>query len=103
MGAHFFQVTASGNDAEQAFWTAVFDARERHGEEGYTGTIAEKDSFEVVDRMEGETDEDIVLRIRELEEKANNPSADGLAGKWGPAACVQTGEYEYLFFGWASY
>lgn len=48
MGATDFETVACGEDATDAFSRAVEDAQYRHGHEGYTGTIAEKDGFFMV-------------------------------------------------------
>jgi hypothetical protein len=45
MGADPFTVVAFGGTAQDAFRAAVEDAAFWHGHGGYTGTIAEKDSF----------------------------------------------------------
>lgn len=49
MGAEMFTTQAAGNTAEEAFRNAIKDALHWHGHGGYTGTIAEKDSFELWD------------------------------------------------------
>lgn len=49
MGADTFFARNAGKDARDAFSNAVEDARYRHGHEGYTGTIAEKSGFHLVD------------------------------------------------------
>jgi len=45
MGACDFFTTAKGRTAEEAFRNAVSNAQYQCGHGGYTGTIAEKDSF----------------------------------------------------------
>ena len=45
MGANVFTTFSMGKDAEDAFFNAVDQAKYDYGHSGYTGTIAEKDSF----------------------------------------------------------
>jgi len=45
MGADNFRVRAFGKTAEAAFSAVVDEAKWEHGHGGYTGTIAEKNSF----------------------------------------------------------
>ena len=45
MGAEAFSTISYGKSADDAFRTAKIDAEYEHGHAGYTGTIAEKDSF----------------------------------------------------------
>jgi hypothetical protein len=49
MGASEFQVEIKAKDAKTAFRTAVEQARFEHGHGGYTGTIAEKNGFIMID------------------------------------------------------
>jgi hypothetical protein len=49
MGATDFETTACGKSAAEAFRSAVERAQYDHGHAGYTGTVAEKDDFRVVD------------------------------------------------------
>jgi hypothetical protein len=98
MGAESFEHQAFGKDAKEAFDNAVEEALYDYGHSGYTGTIAEKDSFV------------------EVGNAANLPSAHDLArilmnnndsridDKWGPAGCIKVTDPAdtYLFFGWAS-
>ena len=48
MGATEFSTVGHGNTAQAAFTAAVEQARHEHGNGGYTGTIAEKDSFRLI-------------------------------------------------------
>jgi hypothetical protein len=95
MGACTFYDGARGVSARDAFDTAVSNAKYNHGHAGYTGTIAEKHSFVMIDLPEGE----------DPEEYADQLLDDGdsrIDDKWGPAGCIKTGENRYFFFGWAS-
>lgn len=95
MGACTFSTVASGKTAEEAFRAARERAQYEHGHGGYTGTIAEKSQFTVINCPDG-----------------TNPSAyasalidDGdprIDDKWGPAGCIDLGNNKFLFFGWAS-
>ncbi|ELZ01388.1 hypothetical protein [Natrialba aegyptia] len=52
MGAVSFEALAFGKTADDAFRNAVEDAKHMHGHGGYTGTIVEKSSFEVIPKRE---------------------------------------------------
>ena len=95
MGSAVFMTIAKGGDAREAFISAVREAQYNYGHAGYTGTIAEKDSFTVIPLAEGVTPDDYVDQlIGKMDERVND--------KWGPAGCFELGEGKYLFFGWAS-
>lgn len=99
MGAEWFQTKAVGRDAEEAFDRAVEQANHDYGHCGYTGTIAEKESFEFVTPNPGESWTQCVDRIYKDR---------GFDDKWGPAGCIkiesnrEDGNRLYVFFGWAS-
>ena len=101
MGADVFFTNASGKTAGEAFTEAVNQARYDHGHAGYTGTLAEKGAFTSIAVPEGEEPTKFADKL--IDEC--DPRVDD---KWGPAGCIQTGEYEdtgvktFLFFGWAS-
>lgn len=97
MGACTFYQSAEGRTAQEAFKLAREEAAWEHGHGGYTGTIAEKDSFKLVNLSE-EIIKDQVLLSAKIDELIDTEFDD----KWGPAGCVKTGENTYLFFGWAS-
>ena len=111
MGAMRFATEATGKTAVEAFAAAVEDARYMHGHRGYTGTIAEKREFAVVKVpagidaenfvavILGDETEDETMKGCEAELSRARELADD---KWGPAACVQTGEDTFVFFGWAA-
>jgi hypothetical protein len=107
MGAQQFVTEATGKTAEEAFAAAVEDARYMHGHRGYTGTIAEKCEFATVEVPAGVDPSEFIAAIlgdediegREAELGRGREIADD---KWGPAACVRTGEDTFVFFGWAS-
>ncbi len=97
MGATVFYTTARGKTAQEAFDRARDNAEDEHGTSGYTGTIAEKESFKLVELSDEVMNNRalFMLKIDELvQTKFNN--------KWGPAGAVKLKEGEYYFFGWAS-
>jgi len=95
MGATTFMTRSVGSSAKEAFKKAVTAAREDHGDDGYTGTIAEKESFVMIDvpsdvephAYAEELLDEFVARVYE---------------KWGPAGCIRLSQDQFLFFGWAS-
>ena len=96
MGAETFSITKSGKTAKEAFKFAVEDAEYDHGHSGYTGTIAEKDSFVMIPLPKGELD------AYSYANKLINESDHRIDDKWGPAGCIQLDKERFLFFGWAS-
>lgn len=95
MGAEEFDATAKGRTAEAAFKRAVEDAQYEHGHGGYSGTVAEKRSFVVIDVPEGQDP-------RAFADELLRKDDPRIQDKWGPAGCVKLGKDEWLFFGWAS-
>lgn len=95
MGGEVFFTKASGSSPRQAFRSAVEDAAWEHGHGGYTGTIAEKHDFVMIEVPEGKDPG------RYADELINegDPRVDD---KWGPAGCIDLGKGLFLFFGWAS-
>jgi hypothetical protein len=97
MGAHTFYTRARGPDAESAFRNAVEEAQYHHGHGGYTGTIAEKNSFTKIPDNEVGDAESQEYANQLIDEQ--DPRIDS---KWGPAGCIHIEDDVYLFFGWAS-
>lgn len=95
MGASTFGVHVNGKTAKEAFRDAVSEAQYEHGHGGYTGTIAEKDSFIEIAVPQGE--DPVAFANRLIEE--DDPR---VYDKWGPAGCVKLVDGSYYFFGWAS-
>jgi len=95
MGADSFFTVAQGKNAKEAFRRAKENAQYEYGHRGYTGTIAEKDTF-------------VMMSEKALPEREANTLADKLldhpkvVDKWGPAGCIPLDNGNYLFFGWAS-
>lgn len=101
MGATTFRTTSRGEDVSEAFSRAVDDAKYMHGHGGYTGTIAEKTSYEVIPQSEvGEAD------AGEYANHLIDEADPRIDSKWGPAGAIlleEDGEDEvWMFFGWAS-
>ena len=95
MGACEFFIKAKGKSAKEAFRNAVCEARHWHGHGGYTGTIAEKESFVTIPLPEGANPD-------EYADKLLGDDDDRISDKWGPAGCLRVNDEEFLFFGWAS-
>lgn len=98
MGGATFTTRQSGETVDEAFSSAVEQAKYMNGHGGYTGTIAEKNSFKLIPRSEMEDDEDEFDFAYRLIDECD-PRIDD---KWGPAGAVKVDEGEWLFFGWAS-
>ncbi len=96
MGADTFMMGAEGDNANEAFGRARREAQHMEGHGGYTGTIAEKDSFVMID-AKGTISEKMRF-AREL----INDCDERIDDKWGPAGCIKVEDGKYLFFGWAS-
>lgn len=98
MSADAFFHEAKGPDPQTAFDEACEEARYWYGHAGYTGTIAEKEDYLLIDHpREGMTDKE----IREYAEQLISDSDPRIDDKWGPAGCLKLSE-GFLFFGWAS-
>lgn len=95
MCANVFTTFSMGKDAEDAFFNAVDQAKYDYGHSGYTGTIAEKYSFVMIDLPEGKEANDYAEELIENEDSRIND-------KWGPAGCFKISDNEYYFFGWGS-
>jgi hypothetical protein len=102
MGACNFIASATGATTQAAFDDAVFEACIEHGAGGYTGTIAEKLDFTLIElpaTPEGQTREEWARQYsRDLLEADDERIND----KWGPAGAFDMGDGSFFFFGWAS-
>ena len=95
MGATTFCNRQAGSTAQQAFKAAREEALYDHGHSGYSGTIAEKSKFVMISVPEGEIAMNYAWKlIDEGDARVDD--------KWGPAGCIDEGDGNYLFFGWAS-
>ena len=95
MGAEVFFAKTSGKNKQEAFKNAIEDAYYQHGHDGYTGSIAEKDSFVMIPLPEGEDPYTYADKLIDEEDRR-------IDDKWGPAGCFDLGNGESFFFGWAS-
>lgn len=100
MGAEQFILESRGETAQIAFHKAVDEAAYEYGHGGYTGTIAEKNSFVMIPLPKETNPRDFI-------QKLFMDKDDRIDDKWGPAGCIHIGEAEngesiYVFFGWAS-
>jgi hypothetical protein len=101
MGADSFLVMSYGSTAKEAFNYAVREAQHEYGSGGYTGTIAEKNSFKLIDLPKGVDPVEYANKF--LSDESKKEEID----KWAPALCVRVGDApfgdsKYLFFGFAS-
>ena len=97
MGAASFIISGKGTTAQEAFDLLVKSAQHERGHGGYTGTIAEKDSFIMLEYPEHGSEKFLRLSVSELLKELPE-----IRDKWGPAGCIDCGNGEFLFFGWAS-
>ena len=95
MGAADFYTVSQGKTARDAFNNAVDQARFDHGHAGYTGGVAEKHEFVMVQTPAGSDPHEYAGRLIDQ-------SDPRIRDKWGPAGCIALGGDRYLFFGWAS-
>lgn len=120
MGAETFIHHSAYPDPDQAFKEAVNDAAYDHGHAGYTGTIAEKDSFTIITHAPLDFE-----AAEELADQLICAADPRINDKWGPAGAIPyavTGKPDdltdrtaveawleskppiagWVFFGWAS-
>lgn len=83
MGSTSFKEVASGADPQAAFSAARDDARHMHGWGGYSGSLAEKDDFEVITYKPLMLNEAFALADRLMVDC--DPRIDD---KWGPAGMI---------------
>lgn len=119
MGADVFETQSTGDNVELAFQYAVADAAYWNGHGGYTGTIAEKDSYVLFTPPDGVDVETVLTALsnsfdRYVEGrtiKAEAPDwapanwyqiVDTYNDKWGPCVAIPNGENTWVFAGWAS-
>ena len=95
MGSESFSHQAEGKSAKDAFQKARKQALYDRGHDGYTGTIAEKDAFIMIELPKGQEAEAYADKLIDEADKR-------IDDKWGPAGCIQIKKNLYLFFGWAS-
>jgi hypothetical protein len=98
MGANVFGTTAFGKTAKDAFRNAKNAARadmDEEDDDGYTGTVLEKESFVMIDVPKGVDPYEYAAKLIDKDDPR-------IYEKWGPAGCVQVGPDTWHFFGWAS-
>lgn len=95
MGGETFYTRSKGKTARDAFNAAKSEAQHECGHGGYTGTIAEKPDFEMIEIPAGSD----ALQFAEKMVFDGDPRIDD---KWGNAGCIDLGDGNFLFFGWAS-
>lgn len=83
MGAVTFSQYADGPDPDAAFDAARDAARHEHGHGGYSGTVAEKDYYEIVTATPVDLEQAETLAA-DLIDRADPRFAD----KWGPAGAI---------------
>ena len=93
MGSDQFTARGYGKTAAEAFADARRSALRECGNGGYTGSIAEKSTFQEVTPRPGETRKACLLRHEE---------AGTFDDKWGPAGAIKVNAGEWFFFGYAS-
>lgn len=102
MGGAYFYVEQGGYTAEQAFQTAVDEALHEYGHGGYTGTIAEKSGFVMVDPMPDAAPADFDVDnydYRNPEDWADYLHERMPYDKWGKARCFEAYPGVWAFFG----
>lgn len=84
MGAQTFGDFVNNTDVKAAFNEAHEQAQWEHGHGGYTGTIAEKSGYKIVQATPVTWAE-----ARALEKKLINESQQVYDDKWGPACAIR--------------
>lgn len=97
MGAEQFICFDPATNPDKAFRSRVKSAQYAFGHAGYTGTIAEKDSYVIIQPNPLPEKEAQALAQSLLD--AGDPRIDD---KWGPAGALPVSPKGWLFFGWAS-
>jgi len=100
MGAAEFIVFSNNPDPDQAFMEARSSAQWESGHGGYTGTIAEKDNYIVIQRTPLEYVDAVAAAQHLL-----NIDDERIADKWGPAGSLRVKDEKrdgWVFVGWAS-
>jgi hypothetical protein len=97
MGAEAFYCRGVGVEAADAFDHARGRAWYDYGHAGYTGTIAEKETFIVISDKPHTLDD-----ARATASALINSDDQRVSDKWGPAGAIRLDATSWLFFGWAS-
>jgi len=104
MGGETFTNRATGKDVQEAFDNAHNQACYNYGNSGYSGSLAEKDSYIVITPSAEFQDDESKVRFSEHLIDERDERVDD---KWGPAGAIRladnsSGLQVWLFFGWAS-
>jgi hypothetical protein len=109
MGAETFRQIGRGATHRAAFQAARDQALYDYGHRGYTGSLAEKQDYVLIEvpatfvhdpEVKGWAGP--VSREAQYAEKLIDNDDPRISSKWGPAGCIQIALGEWLFFGWAS-
>jgi hypothetical protein len=90
MGTERFSCETRGITPLQAFDLAITDAEHFYGSRGYTGTIAEKDDFIMIQVPKNKNPREYAY---ELLQKYD----DRISNKWGPAGCILIEKNDYKY------
>jgi len=105
MGAETFMQSAKGKTVKEAFASAREEAQYRFGHDGYTGSIAEKNSFieiTIPDDFDPMGHKAPMRRATEYADHLIGEDDPRIDDKWGPAGAIKVEDDKWLFFGWAS-
>lgn len=103
MGAETFFQLSKGKTAAAAFKAAVEQAQYDYGHSGYTGTVAEKDSFvKIPFAVDHSNTAEPWRQAEAFADRLISDRDSRIDDKWGPAGCIEYTPGEFLFFGWAS-
>ncbi len=87
-----FLTSACGNNADHAFYNAITAAQADYGVSGQTGTIGDKKEFRMV-KITGE--------CNPFDYAKNQLDLDTVKSTTDPVDCIDSGDGEFTFFGWA--
>jgi hypothetical protein len=107
MGSTWITVYTEGPNPEVNFREAVAAAKQEYGHGGYTGTIAEKSSYEVITGQPVDLSE-----AYEIAREMVDTDDERVTDTWGPAGAIPVKDPDgdprpgvpdgWLFVGWAS-
>ena len=107
MGATDFYVQQTGRNAREAFADAKRSAQWESGHGGYSGTIAEKPGFTIVEIPAEMSVQAFTTLVQEdpieHEDALIRKAVEIYNDKWGPACCILLDDHNtWAFFGIAS-
>jgi 3-hydroxy-3-methylglutaryl CoA synthase len=109
MGLQPFVTRSWGDTPVEAFRNAVHDAYREYGSGGYTGSIAEKSDFVLIEKPDGVTPIAYAKKLMRHEDNDEGCTQEFLnhvsIARRGNRMCaaIQETEESWLFFGLASY